>query len=241
MTFVHSLKDRFRREMFIPSWLGVFINSNFFLSRSISNGIKSNAHYMEGTMLDFGCGRKPYVSLFNVKEHIGVDIENPEYKNDQCIDKIYDGTTIPFENNHFDSIFCSEVLTHVFEAEAIARELNRVLKPGGHFLLTVPFIWKENQQPNDSARYTSFGIKYLLQKNGFEIISQQKSGHYFLVIVQLRADYMYSSLFPNIKILKLLLTFLFIFPLNLFGMVFSLILPKNRALFFNSVIVARKK
>ena len=241
MGLIASLKNSFRKEQFIPSWVSVIINSNYFLSRGISSGIKKNAHYMNGTMLDFGCGRKPYASLFNVKNHIGIDIENPEYKNDNIIDKIFDGKTIPYENNYFDSVFCSEVLTHIFDAEDMVPELTRVLKPEGHMLITVPFAWKENQIPNDSARYTSFGIKHLLEKNGFEIVSQQKSGHYFLVVVQFMNDFIYSSLFPNIKILKLLLTILFIFPINLMALIFSLILPKNKDLFHTNIIVARKK
>ena len=167
---MEKIKKYFRKQTFIPSFFSLFINSNYWVARGIASGIKKHAHFMNGLMLDFGCGRKPYSSLFHVKDHVGVDIENPAHENDSStVDEFYDGKVIPFENEYFDSLFSSEVLTHIFTVEGILPELNRVLKKGGFFLLTVPFVWKENEKPYDSVRYTSFGIKYLLEKNGFEI------------------------------------------------------------------------
>lgn len=239
---LHSVKHFFRKQMFIPPWYSVIINSNYLIARGISQGIKKNSHYMTGNMLDFGCGKKPYSSLFNVKNHIGIDVENPAHGNDSSvIDKFYDGKHIPFDDEYFDSMFSAEVLTHIFDIEEVIPELNRVLKKNGYFLLTVPFVWKENEKPNDSVRYTSFGIRHLLEKNGFEIIHHEKSGHYLTAIFQLFNDYLYSSLFPNMKFLKLLLTVLINFPLNLLGIILSAILPANPDFFINNIIVARKK
>lgn len=241
MKFIDSLKKSYRKQVFIPAWYSIAINSNYIISRGISTGIKKNAHYMKGTMLDFGCGSKPYHSLFDVKNHIGIDINNSAHNNDiSFVDKFYDGKNIPFDDEYFDSIFSSEVLTHIFNVEEIISELNRVLKKNGCFLLTVPFVWKENEKPHDSVRYTSFGIKYLLEKNGFEIIVQEKKGSYFLAISQLFNDYLYTSM-PKIKIIKFFFTVLIIFPLNLVEIFLSFILPVNKDIFINNIIVARKK
>ena len=242
MKLMQSLRFFFRKETYIPSWVSIVINSNYFIARGISGGIKKNAHYMSGIMLDFGCGTKPYRSLFKVNKHIGIDVKNSGHSNDiSAVDKFYDGTTIPFDDEYFDSIFSSEVLTHIFNVEEVILELKRVLKKNGNLLLTVPFVWKENEKPNDSVRYTSFGIKYLLENNGFEIIIQEKSGHYLLVVFQLLNDFIYSSVISDIKIIKLIFTLLLIFPLNLLGLILSLILPANKDVFMNNIIVARKK
>ncbi|MBI4929247.1 MAG: class I SAM-dependent methyltransferase [Bacteroidetes bacterium] len=241
MKLIDSLKKYYRRQVFIPAWYSIVINSNYIISRGISSGIKKNAHYMVGTMLDFGCGTKPYHSLFNVKHHIGVEIKNSAHNNDiSFVDKFYDGKKIPFDDEYFDSLFSSEALTHIFNVEEIIPELNRVLKKNGCFLLTVPFVWKENEKPNDSVRYTSFGIKYLLKKNGFEIIVQEKKGNYLLVVAQLFNDYLFTAM-PNIKLIKFFFTLLIIFPLTLVELFFSFILPVNKDIFINNIIVARKK
>jgi ubiquinone/menaquinone biosynthesis C-methylase UbiE len=39
----------------------------------------------------------------------------------------------------FDAIICISVLEHVFEYDKAINEIERVLKPGGKLLLTVPF------------------------------------------------------------------------------------------------------
>ena len=40
--------------------------------------------------------------------------------------------------------------------------------------VTTPFIWEEHETPYDFQRYTSFGIKKLFEKHGFDIISHKK-------------------------------------------------------------------
>lgn len=49
-----------------------------------------------------------------------------------------DGTCLPFADNTFDRIICSEVMEHIPDDAAAARELARVLKPGGTLAVTVP-------------------------------------------------------------------------------------------------------
>lgn len=45
----------------------------------------------------------------------------------------------PFESAAFDVIWCSEVLEHLFDPAFALREMNRILKPGGRLLVTVPY------------------------------------------------------------------------------------------------------
>ena len=50
---------------------------------------------------------------------------------------------LPFENNSFDLVICSEVLEHLEDYHAAIDEIYRVLKPGGKFLPSVPSFWPE--------------------------------------------------------------------------------------------------
>jgi ubiquinone/menaquinone biosynthesis C-methylase UbiE len=91
-------------------------------------------------MMDFGCGTKPYKPIFiNATEYIGVDYagEGHSHENED-IDIYYDGKTIPFEDNTFDSILACEVMEHIFNIEEILKELYRILKPGGKILISIP-------------------------------------------------------------------------------------------------------
>jgi len=51
---------------------------------------------------------------------------------------IGDALRLPFRDGTFDRIICSEVMEHVDDDELAARELTRVLKPGGRIAVTVP-------------------------------------------------------------------------------------------------------
>ncbi len=50
---------------------------------------------------------------------------------------------LPFEDNSFDKVICSEVLEHVPDYQGVLKEINRVLKPDGLMALSVPRAWPE--------------------------------------------------------------------------------------------------
>ena len=58
-----KLKEIYNKEQFIPSFLSIFINPYYFIRKGLLKDIKKNRHYMNGIMLDFGCGSKPYKKL----------------------------------------------------------------------------------------------------------------------------------------------------------------------------------
>ena len=238
---VYALKARYRKEQFMPSWLSVFINSNYLVRKGIYAAIKKNAAEMRGAMLDFGCGMKPYRSLFTVDKYIGIDIRNEGHHNDTSfVDVFYDGNHIPFDDEFFDSVYSSEVLTHISDIDPVMVEIRRVMKTGATILVTVPFVWRENEQPNDAVRYTSFGIVRLFERHGFKIIKQDKCGNYFTTALQTCNDYLYHALFPGPVFVKIILTLIFIFPVNLMGVLLSPLLGRNKDLFSNMLIIAEK-
>ena len=154
-----------KQQSFQPGFFSIFFNPFFFIRRSLFRNIRRSAPLLKGKLLDFGCGRKPYENLFSVEEYIGVDIEESGHNHSLSrVDVYYDGEHIPFPDETFDSLFCSEVFEHVFEPEPLLREVNRVLKNGAVGLITVPFCWNEHELPFDYARYTSAGLQALLER-----------------------------------------------------------------------------
>ncbi len=51
---------------------------------------------------------------------------------------------LPFADAAFDKVICSEVMEHVHDYRAAARELARVTKPGGCLAITIPTATSEN-------------------------------------------------------------------------------------------------
>jgi SAM-dependent methyltransferase len=229
----------------VPDFNPSIINPFYFVRTGLLKGIRKYALELNGVLLDFGCGSKPYISLFNVDEYIGMDFENPGHPHiNENIDVYYDGKNIPFGDNHFDSILCSEVVEHVFNLDDILAELNRVLKPGGKMLMTCPFAWNEHEIPNDFARYTKFALIHKFEQNGFELISYSKSGNFLSTVFQLLTLYFYersAKSWYRIMPLRVFYKVVFYGFINLMGLFFSNILPKSESLYLNNIVLFRKK
>ena len=237
---IDKLKQIFKKQQFLPTYLGLIINPFYIIRKGLYRGIKKNSKHIEGKLLDFGCGNKPYESLFNVTEYIGLDIGDSGFPDKKSAEVIYDGKKIPFDDNFFDSILASEVMEHVFNPDQVLKELNRVLKKDGKILITAPFAWFEHEIPYDYARYSSFGLKDLLTRNGFKIITTEKTTSYFETVVQLFIAYLFNIVFPKNVYLQYILHILITFPLQLILLFLSNFLPSSDKLFCNLVIVAKK-
>ncbi|MGB5007936.1 MAG: class I SAM-dependent methyltransferase [Ferruginibacter sp.] len=232
-------------NIFITKWFHVFTHPFFLIRHGINKKIEVLAKNISGKVLDFGCGAKPYAEYFiHAKEYIGLDIEKSGHSHeDEKIDVFYDGKKIPFDNDHFDAVFSSEVFEHIFNLEEILPEINRVLKPGGKLLFTCPFAWPEHEIPYDFARYSSFGIKAVVERQGFSVIEQYKTGHFFEVIMQYLIFYIFCFLPKKPSWLYYILHQLFILPFILLTLFISFLLPKRmkrKDLYFNNILLAEK-
>jgi SAM-dependent methyltransferase len=236
-----SLISLYKKQQFLVKPYSILINPFYIIRLGLYKGLKEKATKLSGKLLDFGCGSKPYKSLFtNVQEYIGLDMENEGHSHKmEQIDVYYDGKTIPFEDNHFDSIFSSEVFEHIFDLEPILAEINRVLKKDGQMLVSVPFAWNEHEIPNDFGRYTSFGLEHILKKSGFEIVESKKTGHFAAVVAQYMILYIYEIFRTKSKLLTVFKNFV-LFPFVLIALILSFCMPRNKTLYFNNIILARK-
>ena len=238
---MNYLRRYVRKQVFDPDWFGVFVNPFFFARRGLIKSIREVAPQIKGRLLDVGCGTKPYKELFDYDEYIGVDIENPGHDHTQEeIDVFYDGKTLPFGESSFDCVISNQVFEHVFNPQEFTRELYRVIKPGGKLLLTVPFVWDEHEQPNDFARYSSFGIRHVLETSGFEIVSLKKSVNSFQVIAQLVVLFFYKKLVTKRNWMNRIIVLLVLSPITILGALLAAILPANNDLYLDNIVLARK-
>lgn len=236
-----SLRNWRNKQQFLPGYLGIFFNPFFIARRALFLNIKSISPLFSGNLLDVGCGSKPYKSLFSVDLYLGMDIENPGHDHqNEDIDVFYDGNTFPFPDNHFQSIISNQVLEHVFNPDQFLNEIYRCLKPGGYLLLSLPFAWDEHEQPFDYARYSSFGLKSLLEKNGFKVYKQIKSGNALETIVQLFIVALYKAFGLKNKWAIQFFTLVISAPLSLLAIAFSPLFTKNKDLYLDNIVVCTK-
>jgi SAM-dependent methyltransferase len=217
----------------------------YFMRKGLIKAIKKWAPELKGRLLDFGCGSKPYKPLFTVDEYIGLDFEKTghDHSNEQ-IDVFYDGKSIPFPDNSFDSVLCSEVAEHLFDLPMVLEEIKRVIKPGGKILMTTPFVWPEHETPYDFARYSRFGLEDVAKKCGLEIYAFEKEGNFLQAVTQLKV--LYFAQWAQNGLFKLSFFGRAIFGLivamkNTSGRLKSAVFPANHELYLTNVVLLQKK
>lgn len=233
---LERLKAKLKEQDYNPSFLGIFVNPFYFARKGLYRHIIALAPSVQGRILDVGCGSKPYQKYFNSSEYIGLEIEG----RNKHAEHHYDGKTFPFKDGEIDSVLTSQVLEHVFNPDEFLSEINRVMKERGILLLTVPFVWDEHEQPFDYARYSSYGLRHLLESHGFDIIEHGKSMDYVRVIFQMINAYIYKKTVTKNGKLNLLFTLMLMAPFNILGEIVGRILPRNNDLYLDNIVLARK-
>jgi SAM-dependent methyltransferase len=237
---MNALLRRWQREKFNPGWLGLLVNPFYHARRGLMRGLNEFFPELRGDVLDVGCGRKPYRDHVPATRYVGVDVDTPVTRALAMADIFYDGRTLPFSDGSFDGVLCSQVLEHVFTPEEFLREIHRVLRPGGRLLLATPFVWDEHEQPHDFARYSSFGLRALLERNGFEVLVQRKSAADARAVAQLAAAWLYKVTRTRSRALNLVAQLALIAPVSVLGAVAGAILPGNPDFYLDNVVLARR-
>jgi SAM-dependent methyltransferase len=242
MKLIERIRTRVQQESFQPTLLSSVFRPDFIIRRGLFLAIRELAPALSGNVLDFGCGSKPYESLFTgASSYTGVDIEDSGHDHcDSKIDVFYDGENLPFEDGHFDTVVSFEVFEHIFNLPKILLEINRVTASFGYLFISLPFAWKEHEEPYDFARYTSFGIAHILKQAGYEIVEMRKTTTYILSVFQMLAAGI-TQTYPRTWTLRVLRQICIIFPCVVVAYVLNAVVPKRYEYFCNIVVLARKQ
>lgn len=138
---------------------------------------------VKGKILDVGCAEGFMLSRVQSRQRelFGFDITIEGVKQaKQRVDGgqffLGNARNIPFKSDTFDCLTCSEVLEHIPNDEP-ARELYRVLKPGGLALISVPNgKGTSGKEPTHIRFFSLRSIVALLRETGFDIVSTEKFG-----------------------------------------------------------------
>ena len=112
-------------------------------------------------ILDLGCGEGRHaISAYMVSdvESVGIDLSlgdlettrerfqefvEPENTSKSLVISVASAESLPFADESFDKIICSEVLEHIHSYQQVIVEINRVLKTGGIAAISVPRFFPE--------------------------------------------------------------------------------------------------
>jgi SAM-dependent methyltransferase len=82
------------------------------------------------------------------------------------------GDRLPFADHEFDLVALLDTIEHIPDEFGVLEEVQRVLKPGGKVLITVPafqWLWSYNDEINaHQRRYTAPELRHKLEMAGFQ-------------------------------------------------------------------------
>lgn len=145
----------------------------------VARVLRSRIGDCRGRVLEVGCGSG---ANFKVLEEFGeisaieLDDASREAANHREITKVIDGHLpdgIDMPDEEFELLALLDVLEHVEDDESALSRINRLLKPGGHTIITVPafqFIWSHHDDLNHHfRRYTRKGLVQKVQAAGLTV------------------------------------------------------------------------
>ena len=156
----------------------VWVNVPWVVNRKFEFALGQASQYVSGRLLDVGCKKKPYRKLYAeaVRSHIGVDLTLPHGERGEEAasramgpDVLTDAHHLPFRSASFDTVICTHVFVHLKEPSQAVGEMSRVLREGGHLVLSARQMWHV-YVAEDYFRFTGHGLRYLAEKNGLEVL-----------------------------------------------------------------------
>ncbi len=128
---------------------------------------------------------------FNIEQY-GLDVMYCNLTTAKSPDVQSDAACLPFANENFDVVICSELLEHVPDPPSVLKEAHRVLRKRGVMLICVPFNYQIHGDPYDFGRYTDYYWSHHLKGIGFNNIEIEKQGLFWSVLVDMLRAWLYD-------------------------------------------------
>ncbi len=136
--------------------------------------------YVVGRVLDIGAGGKPSYEKYLPKN---IEYIKTDYVQKNGVDQVLDfNQSFPFADASIDTVF---LFHNVYIAENPAHvlaQVHRVLKKGGHLLISNPFGVNVMAEPHDYGRFTKEGLEKIVHEAHFDIVHMRQIGDRFSVI-----------------------------------------------------------
>jgi SAM-dependent methyltransferase len=169
----HAVDLRRKLGSIIPNEI-ILYELEDFLERHYEHGAKA--------LLDVGAGARPYAPVYEpfFERCTSVDVPYSLYDT-AAVDAMAPADNLPFPDESFDCVVCTEVLEHCPDPAAALGETSRVLKQGGRVFLTTPFLVAEHEMPHDYYRFTPSALRMLAAGAELSVVAIRPRGEYLAV------------------------------------------------------------
>jgi len=168
----------------LPRWLKHHV---LHFEVEIEDAVTAFAHSLPpmARVLDAGAGEGQYKHHFTKQRYCGVDLGVGDAAwNYRGLDAVADLGALPFRDGVFDAALHIVTIEHLREPGLALAEISRTMRTGATLLIAAPHEWEVHQAPHDYFRYTRYGLAYLLDRAGFEVVEMRAAGGYFRLLAR---------------------------------------------------------
>lgn len=162
--------NRIKNQSIVRTIYKCFRDPLYITKKMRRKQVEQHLCEVSGLTLDIGCGTRPYEKNLRgqVTKYIGLDYPSTMVSNIKP-DIYSDALTLPVKNGSIDTVLCFEVLNFLYNPLILFKEIYRVLRPSGVFLLSSPLIRGVSNEETDFFRFTPQGLKLLADQARLEI------------------------------------------------------------------------
>jgi SAM-dependent methyltransferase len=163
------------------------------LARQLREGLARHlADRDDIRVLDVGCGAKPYLPFV---AHRAVTYRGLDAMPGIHVDDVGSAESLPYSDDSFDVVFCTQVLEHLEDPTAAVAEMSRVLAPGGVAFVSTHGVFLFHPAPahsdRDYWRWTHAGLGKLFREAGdWDDIQVQPNGNLVACVAYLLCQFL---------------------------------------------------
>lgn len=149
---------------------------NWLANHKMIRALERVRAHARGTMLDVGCGSRPFTHLFagRVSREWGVDLGLLPSRRPP--DVLARAEALPVRTASVDTVLSLSLLTYLPEPAKAVAEAHRVLAPGGVAIFEFTQMAPVHDAPHDYYRFTRFAAHHLLESAGFDVVEVVPAG-----------------------------------------------------------------
>lgn len=183
------------------------MKSPAFYTREVLKNIVPK--YCSGRLLDIGAGRAKYHEIFapHISEYVALDdlssaVQFKKEASKKMVSVVADALALPFPDESFDTVCSIKVLEHIEDPFLAFKEMGRVLKQGGHCIVSSDWMTPYHREPKHYWHFSEDAYELLGNRAGLGIKEAIQQGGVFssLFYIQIRTVELHGG-----KLLKKLL------------------------------------
>ncbi len=135
--------------------------------QALCDALWAERERVRGTVVDLGCGMKPYAGWLGrgAGRWVGFDLPSTASGRPRA-DAFAAAGAVPMRGGTADCVISTQVIEHMARPRELFAEAARLLRPGGSLLVSAPQAQWLHEEPHDYWRFTRYGLMELAREAG---------------------------------------------------------------------------